>query len=84
MQSRDSYNHQVENSDRVVKFAAGIYALQLIHSAIYGYFWAKRTPGKFTEEKSSGWNIQISPLARKNPITNTQDWQMEMGYRVQF
>ncbi|HMV44585.1 MAG TPA: hypothetical protein PKD50_18790 [Leptospiraceae bacterium] len=83
-QSRDSFHHQVENSEKVIQAAVGIYALQLIHSAIYGYFWAKKNPSKFNEEKSSGWNLNIVPLARRNPITNSQDWQMEMGYRVNF
>jgi hypothetical protein len=84
MQSKDDFNQQVANADKVLAAAAGIYALQLIHSAIYGYFWAKRTPRKFNEEKTTGWNIQLSPLARRNPITNNQDWQMDVGYRFEF
>ena len=84
MQSKDDFNQQVANADKVLAAAAGIYALQLIHSAIYGYFWAKRTPRKFSDEKTTGWNIQISPLARRNPITNNQDWQMDVGYRFEF
>ena len=84
LQSKDDFNQQVANADKVLAAAAGIYALQLIHSAIYGYFWAKRTPRKFNEEKTTGWNIQLSPLARRNPITNNQDWQMDVGYRFEF
>ncbi|MBP7283160.1 MAG: hypothetical protein KBA66_16365 [Leptospiraceae bacterium] len=84
MQSRDTFNQQVENSEKVITFAVGIYAIQLIHSAIYGYFWEKKIPKSFSEEKASGWKIQISPLARKNQITNTQDYQMELGYRFEF
>lgn len=84
MQSRDAFNQQIENSEKVIAFAVGIYAIQLIHSAIYGYFWEKKVPKSFSQEKSSGWKIQISPLARKNPITNTQDYQMEFGYRFEF
>ena len=84
LQSKDDFNQQVANADKVLAAAAGIYALQLIHSAIYGYFWAKRTPRKFSEEKTTGWNIQLSPLARRNPITNNQDWQMDVGYRFEF
>lgn len=83
-QSRDSFHHQQQNSEKVIQAAIGIYALQLIHSAIYGYFWAKKSPAKFNEDKTSGWNLNVMPLARKNPITNSQDWQMEMGYRVDF
>ena len=84
LQSKDDFNQQVANADKVLAAAAGIYVLQLIHSAIYGYFWAKRTPRKFSEEKTTGWNIQLSPLARRNPITNNQDWQMDVGYRFEF
>jgi hypothetical protein len=84
LKSKNDFEHQVANSNKVLAAAAGIYALQLIHSAIYGYFWAKRTPRKFSEEKTTGWNIQISPIARKNPITNNQDWQMDLGYRFEF
>ncbi|HRG75010.1 MAG TPA: hypothetical protein PLX69_10660 [Leptospiraceae bacterium] len=84
IQSKDDFNQQVANADKVLAAAAGIYALQLIHSAIYGYFWAKRTPRKFSEEKTTGWNIQLSPLAKRNPITNNQDWQMDVGYRFEF
>ncbi len=84
MQSKDDFNQQVANADKVLAAAAGIYALQLIHSAIYGYFWAKRTPRKFSEEKTTGWNIQLSPIARRNPITNNQDWQTDVGYRFEF
>ena len=84
LQSKDDFNQQVANADKVLAAAAGIYALQLIHSAIYGYFWAKRTPRKFSEEKTTGWNIQLSPIARRNPITNNQDWQMDVGYRFEF
>ncbi|MBK6609040.1 MAG: hypothetical protein IPG24_27055 [Leptospiraceae bacterium] len=84
LQSKDDFNQQVANADKVLAAAAGIYALQLIHSAIYGYFWAKRTPRKFNDEKTTGWNIQLSPIARRNPITNNQDWQMDVGYRFEF
>ncbi len=84
LQSKDDFNGQVANSEKVIAAAAGIYALQLIHSAIYGYFWAKRTPRKFSEEKSTGWKIQISPVARRNPIISNQDWQMDVGYRFEF
>lgn len=84
MQTKDDFDQQVANSNKVLAAAVGIYALQLIHSAIYGYFWAKRTPRKFSDEKTTGWKIQISPLARRNPITNSQDWQMDLGYRFEF
>ena len=84
LQSRDTFNQQVENSEKLIAFAVGLYAVQLIHTAIYGYFWAKRIPRNFSEEKSAGWKIQVSPLARRNPLTNTQDYQMELGYRFEF
>lgn len=84
LQTKEDFNQQVANSDKVLAAAAGIYALQLIHSAIYGYFWAKRVPRKFNEEKSTGWNLRISPVAKRNPITNSQDWQMDFGYRFEF
>lgn len=84
IQDREGYNKQVENSERLISFTLGIYAIQLIHSAVYGYFWAKRVPRNFSEEKSAGWKLQVSPLARRNPLTNTQDYQMEFGYRFEF
>ncbi|MBK8397714.1 MAG: hypothetical protein IPL26_21075 [Leptospiraceae bacterium] len=84
LQSRETYESQVANSEKLFTFAIGVYAVQLIHSAIYGYFWAQRTPVKFWEEKNSGWKFQISPLVRKNQVIDTQSYQMELGYRFQF
>lgn len=84
IQSRNAFDRQIQSSDRVISFAIGLYAVQLIHSAIYGYFWEKRVPSKFLEEKTSGWKMHLSPLAKRNPITNSQSWQMEIGYQFEF
>jgi hypothetical protein len=59
---------------------AGIYALQLIHSIIVGYFWARKIPGKLSdiEAPKSSLYINMIPPTRLNM---NSEYQLGVNHR---
>ena len=59
---------------------AGIYALQLIHSVIVGYFWARKIPGKLSDIESpkSSLYINMIPPTRMNM---NSEYQLGVNHR---
>ena len=53
-------DEQDKATDNLVAGVAGLYAFQLLHSAVYSYFWAKKIPEKFdskTDERGKRGKI---------------------------
>ncbi|MDX1958383.1 MAG: hypothetical protein SFU98_07405, partial [Leptospiraceae bacterium] len=87
LDSRNDLNREEDIANKMLQFAAGVYVVQLIHSAIVGYYWAKKVPKKFSDfetEKKSGWNLQLIPLPRINSTNLTQGMEMRLGYSFEF
>lgn len=79
-QSKQDYEVQKQRGQSLLGIAAGIYAVQLLHSALEGYFWAKKTaPGKF-DEKKTGFNWNITPTR----TVYGQNWNFDLKYEWEF
>jgi hypothetical protein len=74
---------QEKATDNLVNGVAGLYALQLFHSAVYSYFWAKKVPDKFdSKTETTSFRIQITP--RVNPLTTQTQADLQASVQFRF
>ncbi len=85
LKSSNDYQTSVDNSEKLVGMVAGIYAIQLIHTAIYSYFWSSRPPQKMNEtDKGTGWKFHYTPNSVKANTAHLPGWNMSVEYWMQF
>jgi hypothetical protein len=85
LKSSNDYQTLVENHEKLIRAAFGIYVIQLIHTAIYSYFWSSHPPQKINDvDKGTGWRFQYIPNSPQTNATYLPSWNMSVEYWIQF
>jgi hypothetical protein len=85
-QSLGSVNTIKKRSTAALQIAGGLYAFQLIHAMITGYFWARKPKVNFEEfsDRSEGFFITSNPGTRVSVRGFLNHSNYEVGYNWSF